>query len=243
MRGESFATKLVLYAVSLTFVVSLFGLLIDGYGCFLLSNSTWFNSSAGVTLFCLLLCEACMLLVINLVCFALIAFSGATNPLIFDIEDSFKPCGKNDRRHRRHNRRRIRRQSSNASSTNTLRTTISHSSSETSRIEGTLQWSSRVAPMASPPIDASKILSKIAQNPNRTESQAVYPILGFDENNSKFYVYHNSLKSTCSRDSAKSTSTTTSYLSKTSSSPLSNQSFSENYFSDDDLLDERVILE
>ena len=76
MRGELFAAKAVFYTVVISFAISLFGLLTDGYGCFLLASSEWFTTVGGVTLFGMLLVESLLLLAINLTCFGLIAFSG-----------------------------------------------------------------------------------------------------------------------------------------------------------------------
>ena len=76
MRGEEFATKSVIYLVICSFVISLFGLLTDGYGCFTLASSPWFQTVGGITLFGMILVEFLLLLVINLVCFGLIAFTG-----------------------------------------------------------------------------------------------------------------------------------------------------------------------
>ena len=76
MRGERFAARAVFYTVVISFALSLFGLLTDGYGCFLLASSEWFTTVGGVTLFGMLLVESLLLLAINLTCFGLIAFSG-----------------------------------------------------------------------------------------------------------------------------------------------------------------------
>ena len=76
MRGEEFATRSVVYLVICSFVISLFGLLTDGYGCFTLASSPWFQTVGGITLFGMILVEFLLLLVINLVCFGLIAFTG-----------------------------------------------------------------------------------------------------------------------------------------------------------------------
>ena len=76
MRGERFAARSVFYTVILSFAISLFGLMTDGYGCFLLASSQWFTTVGGVTLFGMLLVESLLLLAINLTCFGLIAFSG-----------------------------------------------------------------------------------------------------------------------------------------------------------------------
>ena len=76
MRGESFAARSVFYMIVMSFAISLFGLLTDGYGCFLLATSQWLSTVGGVTLFGMLLVESLLLLAINLLCFGLIAFNG-----------------------------------------------------------------------------------------------------------------------------------------------------------------------
>ena len=76
MRGEIFASRSVLYILICSFVISLFGLLTDGYGCFTLASSPWFGTVGGVTLFGMLLIEFLLLLAINLLVFGLIAFTG-----------------------------------------------------------------------------------------------------------------------------------------------------------------------
>ena len=80
MRGSTFAVRSVLYMIVFSFVVSLFGLLTDGYGCFLLIGSEWFQTVGGVTLFGMLMIETVLLLGINLICFGLIAFTGDDSP-------------------------------------------------------------------------------------------------------------------------------------------------------------------
>ena len=75
MRGEKFACKMVTLVVLLNFMLSLIGVLVDGFGAFLLASSEWFGTVGGTALFCMLLVELASLLGINLICFICLAFT------------------------------------------------------------------------------------------------------------------------------------------------------------------------
>ena len=66
----------------LTFLISLFGTLTDGYGLLTLIKSSWFTSFGDTALFTMLLIEVFCILVINIVTFICISFTSKDDFLI-----------------------------------------------------------------------------------------------------------------------------------------------------------------
>ena len=66
----------------LTFLISLFGTLTDGYGLLTLLKSSWFTSLGGTALFTMLLIEIFCILGINIVAFICISFTSKDDFLI-----------------------------------------------------------------------------------------------------------------------------------------------------------------
>ncbi|CAG5103764.1 Oidioi.mRNA.OKI2018_I69.chr1.g925.t1.cds [Oikopleura dioica] len=81
-RGERFATNNVVFLFILTFLISLFGTLTDGYGLLTLLKSSWFSSLGGTALFSMLLIEVFCILGINIVAFICISFTSKDDFLI-----------------------------------------------------------------------------------------------------------------------------------------------------------------
>ena len=81
MRGELFACRVVTWVLLFNFLLSLVGVLVDGWGAFLLAGSPWLGTVGGTALFCMLLVELASLLGLNLVCFICLVFTARKTDL------------------------------------------------------------------------------------------------------------------------------------------------------------------